>query len=562
MSTDRFNYCPICGMRVSSDFDFCPECGFAFQAEEEDLSIDLEGILLTDCSILSQKYQCSQNVINKGVKTIMEEALTHGMKWYLLDMGTVSTGGLSWEEINDSVSEFIETKDLSPGPDLNLLILGGDDVIPIPGIEDPFPYGEGVIPSDMCYAFYGTYLQDCIDNGICDINIDNTRNVVSRIPLEEGYVETSFEEDFVAYFRRCNENSRGIPVSGAVMTSFSDWIPASLTMTQHLPLIWRDEDPELVCNRMYISPKLLTSDEESINIYKNSLGKADLLIFNLHGCDDPEYSGFYSIDEAFSPDLLPFTQARVFNTVACFGARYTGYERYESMLMRSLFASQVLLYTGSMVSVPMYSDIRGNDEARELLLNPGTGSEVFMRLYTLYQYKGLPAGRALLKAKCDYFNMCRHVESDSFSLSTILMFSLYGNPMLHFQEREDVIRAALSNGAIPAETVKSKSRTFHRKFAKTLYLKGGNLDNSLLDRVQRAVDANLSSIQRSIQSSLYDRLGLSSSMLEEISSFEERSVAGAFGYTFRYRKPDTRFAADSWIEVDKGGEIKRIYTTK
>lgn len=87
------------------------------------------------------------------------------------------------------------------------------------------------------------------------------------------------------------------------------------------------------------------------------------------------------------------------------------------MLLSALYGGGVLLYTGSLIPVPMFSN-EETDEARQLLLNPGTGSEVLMRLYPLYQFKGMTGGKAMLQAKCDYFNMCRHVEDDCFSMST------------------------------------------------------------------------------------------------------------------------------------------------
>lgn len=92
-------------------------------------------------------------------------------------------------------------------------------------------------------------------------------------------------------------------------------------------------------------------------------------MFNLHGADAEGMCGFYSEDEAFNPSLLNQGRARVFNTVACFGARYAGYERNDSMLLSALYGGGVLLYTGSLIPVPMFSN-EETDEARQLLLNP------------------------------------------------------------------------------------------------------------------------------------------------------------------------------------------------
>jgi hypothetical protein len=272
-------------------------------------------------------------------------------------------------------------------------------------------------------------------------------------------------------------------------------------------------------------------------------------------------SGFYSNDEAFNTNLLQVSNARVFNTVACYGARYKGYSREQSMLLKALYGGGVLLYTGSLVPVPMYYDHQMN-EARELLLNPGTGSEVFMRLYPLYQFKGMTAGKALLKARCDYFNMCRHVESDGFSFSTALMFGLYGNPMLHVRERKHVIESALQNDALPPAPIKAEAKSLSKTIKHRLIQKDCN--GSLLDQVRGYVDENLSAIRGIVEKHLYNQLGLPPRNLESIDQFSRPVGNGDYelGYFFNYHNPYAAYSADTCAETDTIGNIKRIYTSK
>jgi hypothetical protein len=298
-----------------------------------------------------------------------------------------------------------------------------------------------------------------------------------------------------------------------------------------------------------------------MKIFATSLKKADMLMFNLHGAEEPDYPGFYSCDEAFHPSLLQQSNARVFNTVACYGARYTGYSRDESMLLSAMYGGGVLLYTGSLIPVPMYYDYESN-EARELLLNPGTGSEVLMRLFPLYQFKGLTAGYALLKAKCDYFNMCRYIESDGFSLSTALMFCLYGNPMLHIKKQEHVIAAALQNDAIPPAPIKAMPTKLTKTMKQRVYQK--NTSGALLDQVRGYVDANLSAIRQMVEKHLYDQLGLPPRQLESIDQFSRPAKDGNYelGYIFNYHNSAATFAAKTYVEVSSQGKLKRVYTTK
>ncbi len=527
---------------------------------------DHYGILLTDGNALARKYGCSVQEVYDVFDDFIQTAYDQQMYWTFLDIaqyGIDSNNGTpSWEECNEAVSRCIADNNLQAGPDLHLFIIGGDDVIPIPRIEDPWEYGDGTLPSDTCYSFEGTYIPDLLDGLEADFTVDVARNNVARLPLEDGTLDSDIRSDIGAYFNVSGMYGGGIPVGNVVMISNSEWIPASCTMTQHLPLLYNTDDPELIRNGMYISPKLLTEDEASLGIYRQSLMKADMLMFNLHGADAEGMCGFYSTDEAFHPSLLSDSRARVFNTVACFGARYAGYQRGDSMVLSALYGGGVLLYTGSLIPVPMYSDGE-TDEARQLLLNPGTGSEVFMRLYPLYQFKGMTAGRALLQAKCDYFNMCRHVENDGFSLSTALMFCLYGNPMLHVRRRQYVVESALQNDAMPPAPIKGEGTPLRKTLRQRVMQKDGG-SQSLVDQIRGYVDDNLNAIRQMVEQHLYQQLGLNPQLLDSIDQFSRPTIDGNYqtGYSFNYHDPRRAFAADTFVEVDAKGKPQRIYTIK
>ncbi len=524
------------------------------------------GILLTDSNALARKYGCTQQEAYDVFSDFIQTAYDQQMHWVFLDLAQYGIDSAqaapSWQECNEAVSRCIADNGLAAGPDLHLFIIGGDDVIPIPRIDDPWEHGSSTLPTDTCYAFESTYIPELLEGEQSDFTVEAARNNVARLPLEDGTLTTDIRSDIGAYFNVSGLYGGGIPVGSVVMISNDEWIPASCTMTQHLPLLYNTEDPELIRNGMYISPKLLTSDDHSLDIYRQSLKKGDMLMFNLHGAGQEGMCGFYSCDEAFNPSLLSESRARVFNTVACFGARYSGYKRSDSMLLSALYGGGVLLYTGSLIPVPMFSDGE-NDEARQLLLNPGTGSEVFMRLYPLYQFKGMTAGRALLQAKCDYFNMCRHVESDCFSLSTALMFCLYGNPMLHVRRRDYVVESALQNDAMPPAPVKGEGLAVRKTLIQRVMQKEtGEL--SLVDRVRDYVDDNLNAIRSMVEQHLYRQLGLDPQTLDSIDQFSRPSIDGNYttGYSFNYHNPSRPYAADTFVEVDAAGNTKRVYTTK
>ena len=524
------------------------------------------GIILTNANALARKYGCSTQDVYDVFNDFIQNAYDQRMYWTFLDIAQYGMGSAneppSWIECNEAVSRCIAENKLTAGADLHLFIIGGDDVIPIPRVEDPWQYGSERIPTDTCYAFEGTYIVDLLDNRDSDFTVGCARNNVARLPLEDGKLSTDIRSDLGAYFNISGMYGDGIPVGNVLMISNRDWIPASCTMTQHLPLLYNNDDPELIRNGMYISPKLLTQDAESLGIYCKSLDNADMLMFNLHGADAKGMCGFYSEAEAFNPSLLSHGKARVFNTVACFGARYVGYERNDSMLLSALYGGGVLLYTGSLVSVPMFSNGE-TDEVRELILNPGTGSEVLMRLYPLYQFKGMTGGKALLQAKCDYFNMCRNIEDDCFSMSTALMFCLYGNPMLNVRRSDHVIESALRNDAMPPAAVKADGMPLKKTMRQRLMQKDVN-SQSLIDQIRGYVDDNLNAIRTMVEQHLYRQLGLNPQTLDSIDQFSRPTIDGNYemGYSFNYHDPNRQYGADTFVEVDAKGKTKRIYTTK
>ena len=527
---------------------------------EEDPLTDYWGIIVTDSKILAEKYSCSQGDIYDLFNEFIGTSNTQQMYWSFLDIAHLKEeqNFSSWEDYNTAISNYIVQGNMRACAELHVFIIGGDDVIPIPMIEDPFSKDEYVL-SDMCYAFEGNFLEEFINDEITNIEISQVRNNISRLPLEDGKIESDIHCDLEAYFNLSSMYSGGIPVGNVVMTSNSAWIPASTTMSQHLPLVCDTNDPKMTRNGMFISPALLTKNPEAVATFQQTLHHSDMLMFNLHGSSESGMSGFYSNNgEAFNIPMLRESNARVLNTVACFGARYNGYKRNDSMLLSSMYGAGILLYAGASKSVPMLR----NNEARELLLNPGTGSEVFMRLYPLYQFKGMTAGKAMLQAKIDYFNMCRHVENDEFSLSTVLMFNLFGNPMLHVRKREHVIASALENDTIPPAPVKSSGVPFRKSTTNTLMKK--DTQQSLLGQVRGAVDANLDLIRSTVEKSLYDQLGLPPRTLERIDSFQQTANNGDIesGYTFYYFDPDLFIAPYTRVDVDKQGNVKRIYTQK
>ena len=511
----------------------------------------MQTIIFTDTSKLAFKYQTTQ----EDILSLIDRNLLNrnDVEFLLLDVSDYQeelANNSAWEGYKDILSDFMAGMGLAPSPKLCLFIIGGDDVIPMPRIPNPLGFDEP-LHSDFLYCFKDNDLQ-IVDAKAAQCN-------TGRLPLEDGILKTSLNEDLQSYFNLAGMMlDSGIDIDNVLMTSTQSWLPASNDMLKGLPI----ESPYPVANatndKMYVSPQLDLEDRYVSNYYKQNLGQADLLMFNLHGADYPGYSSFYgegaeghNTPEAFNIDMLRYSNARVFNTVACFGARYIGYERTDSMLLSAMYGGGIVLYAGSCTTALGRSG-QYHVAAQDILIPTGM-SESFMKLYTLSLFSGVTAGEAFLRAKCDYFNTCRSLDGDEEAIATILMFNLYGLPALWVNKREVVTDEGRGlKSALPLK----KSRVSY----KVLFDKKQGGNGGLLADVQMRVDRNLSIIRKTIEERLYAYWGLNPFDVSRIEQISENNLPK--GYRFEYSKKNLYFSQRSWAYTDMTGNIKDVIHTK
>ena len=553
---NALQFCPECGTRINADCCFCPTCGTQIN-EAKDSTFSSNGILFTNTQTLAEKYGCTRQDVLDMFDHIVELSYECNIHWNLLDVADESLDDF-WLNYNEKISNYLQEENLPYGMNTHIFIIGGDDVIPIPMVEDPFGSSDnGRIPCDMCYCFTGNFFSDMWD-GEHIITENYVRNTIARLPLEDGKLQTTPSEDIESYFNLCSlYYDNGIPAEKVMMTANESWLPASKTMSEHLPLVNDALDTEMEQDGMYVCPPVTSDNEEAIEPLSESMEKAGMLLFNLHGASRTGKSGFYHDGgEAFSTELLRYTNARVLNTVACYGARYHEYERDDSMMLTAMYSNGFLLYAGSLIPVPMTElDIPEGVEVHE-----GSGSEHLMPIYCMEQYAGLPAGEAMMRAKLEYFNTFRHFERDDFSLATMMMFSLYGNPLLRLQRSEEVLRKSEEMHVLPKlpQTKTVVSEPVCMKLTKRL------IDNSLgsstlLTDIRSTVDANLSAIHQTIQQNLYDTLGLEPRYLKHVDSF---TIGNEKGYIYTYIDNAKQYGNKAIVEVDPNGKIRKIFKMK
>ena len=572
-----FKFCPECGTKVDAGANFCPNCGTRLDSlEEEPEQIERNsfcensddeqvGVIFTDTQRLGEKYSCSQDEVKAVIESFREQSREHGMEWYLLDASEYVEDRVDpfWLDYNEAISDFMQEYEMPHGEKVPVFIIGGHDVIPIPMVEDVFGSSDnGRIPCDMCYCFGGHFFSDIWSYGDHIITEDYVRNNVSRLPLEDGAMDTSLADDLSNYFERCAQYyDEGLSVDTVMMEANASWLPASKTMSEHLPLINHVDDPDMVQDGMYVSPPVSTEDEDSIEPVIDTLEECGMLLFNLHGTGSEGMSGFYSDEgEAFSTEMLSNSDALVLNTVACYGARYHGFERCDSMMLSALYDNGFLLYAGSLIPVPM-TDLEVPDGVE---VHEGSGSEHLMPIYCMELFRGLPVGEAMMRAKLEYFNTFRFMERDDFSMATMMMFSLYGNPMLRLKPQEKVLQRAEECHVLPVLPQNKRVVPIQKKRMERILVKDDHKGQSLIEEVRGLVDSNLSAIHAQVQQHLYDALGLEPRWLDHVDSFEmyDRKGFNQKGYCYTYLDRSNPFAQKTMVEVTTKGAVTRVFRTK
>ena len=506
----------------------------------------MQCIVLTNSLRLAAKYRASQ----QDVLAILEKNLVcqQIVEFLLLDVSDYQDEfgeKPTWQEHKAIMADFMAGMGLQPSSSLSLFIVGGDDVIPMPRIANPINETEQ-LESDILYCF--------AEEELTRLDVKEALCNVGRLPLESGSLPSTLNDDLQSYFNLSNMMlMTGIEVNKVVMTSTESWLPASNDMVKGLPV----EEPPHIANatngNLFVSPRLSVDDSYVLRYYQREIGQADMLMFNLHGADAHGYSSFYgeglsghNTPEAFSCDMLRYSGARILNTVACFGGRYIGYNRNDSMLMSAMYGGGVVLYAGSCTSALGRTGQIHN--VAEDALMPSGYSESFMKLYSLYLFRGITAGEAFLSAKCDHFNLCHSLDGDDCALATVLIFNLYGMPVLHVNSNRSVIQEA--RGIKEVHDINTHQKTMGR----VLYDKN-QTTSSILSEVRMRVNDNLLKIRNTIESKLYSYWGLNHSDLDNIVEFTKGNKKSL---RFEYKSGTGLIKKRSWAFTDELGNVKDV----
>lgn len=507
----------------------------------------ITGLIFTKTSSLAKKLGAKENEVN-GILTSYISDCSSYINWVMVDLSDpvyVDLDLSDWHSCFSVLNDYYDGLGLNKAYNCPLFIIGGEDIVPMPTIENPLQgTGREYLYSDMLYCFssYNISLSRLVS--------EHPRFAVGRLPISDEF-SLEFLREYLADSHQLTLG--GISIRGAVMTTTESWFSASKEMMRDIPVSQLSIDYVPLNERMIVSPELDTSEQEMYDGYVHELKKVDFLICNLHGSYVEGHPEFVGEDKelrnhplATQPSMLEQSSPLILNTVACFGARYTGYTIDDSMLLTAI-ASGTMLYCGSCDTVLGRSDIGGF-------------SELMMKLYSIYLHKGYPAGLALIKAKQDYYRTCHNEESDEHSMFTILEFNLFGCPILSMVPK---LKQDYQPTLLGHHIIEKTHAEYRPKKAKALLGSAYKADD-IHAYVRGLVDNNLSIIRQKVESEVYNRLGIGRENLHQIYGLSQGGID--LGYSFVYcwtpQGSYRQFEMYYLVETNQQGEITKIIHTK
>ncbi|WP_298062016.1 hypothetical protein [uncultured Rikenella sp.] len=485
-------------------------------------------IIYTDTSILAKKFMVSMDTVIGAFNTYITAERARGYQWILLDAFSDLYGNgvfrhNGWESYANYLSDFFHKNGIVSNIHTSVFIVGGDDVIPIPRHRiqvDDAPIGFEV-EMDMFYCFKpGVKVTSFLNsvkiagpNGVNQV-LDNIQCNIGRLPIETGNLSLSFQESVISYLKRCSDTNMCIRVNNSINVSVDDWADATDFIVNGIPSAVQGFETSFVNNKMFIVPSYSINEQAMRSVFELASQKCDMALFNLHGAVQSQQSQYYGDNgaEAFSPDLAEKCNAKLICSLACYGARYTGYAMSRSILLSSLWRN-CFLFIGS-CQPSFFSNWRRGY------------CEILIKEFLLNLFKGIPAGEALLMAKISY--LLKYWPMDNFSSAylTVGEFNVFGNPGLVIKtEAVNVMRFDYETNNVD---LYSSDKHELLGFSNSSI---AELDEAYIE-VQENVNNSIIDIEHQLSNKLCSEFSMENVRL--CSSLRRKNIQGLSGYKFIY----------------------------
>lgn len=535
---------------------------------EREKELKVDGAILTNSEALARKLGCRREDVKRLVEAYAIAALARGIKYVVLDaaeyymLNPQSSGervsltpSHTWVEHTMLLADYYRYGRLRKDEcSCYLFIIGGEDIIPMPVVRHYMAttpnFHDKDIDTDIPYAYMlGEKTYPLLESG--KLFSYEQYFHVGRLP----FATDATIEDFAGYLRRASAAAGGIAVDSYYGQTNFPWGDESLVVCRPL------RDAQIPTSSSEFESAYYEGEGERYYVAKEGLvyslpvnvsnleqffdPNASFYYFNLHGSNSPTYSGYIAdhVGNAILPQhIATTTTPNIFVTEACYGGRFQRYAKRESMLL-SAMSSQTLLFLGS--SRIAFCNNRYSIDNSDRLAN----------VFIVEMLSGVSAGEALYNARKSFFEYDNGRLYDQ-QLVSIVEFNLFGDPSLCMQRTTG--KGLESKPCQPL----SKSPVNRVVENKCLYTNDDKeaAPTSILGLVRREVDQNLMRIRQTIDSELYDRLGVEHRSLKNI--FESRFADGRSFYTFNYADERAGFERSYSALTTPEGEVITVISTK
>lgn len=588
-------YCPECGTRLEEGELFCPECGTKVLPESSapssssiqpttatgvpdagvhpheetcDTPVAVKGLILTNIQTLSQRLHVPAQGLREMIEAYIQAIRQLGAQYMLLDASDytyrktnvlgirkhVSLDSRSpWYDYAGILKDYHDAEVREGQKEAEyLFIIGGETDVPMPRVRHYLSNGHDKdFDTDLLYAYpYGQEMENKLLQQ--ELFKYDALFYVGRLPIAtDGSIE-----DLAGYLQRVLDNGCSVPIQTAYAQCDPNWQNITLRIVEELneeklfPDCIANLPREAAANRqVLLSPAIVCDEAKETHGFFNPY--ANYYFFNMHGSDARTAKGFFgqSLQQDYcvcgmSPTLIRSAQQpNMFFTQACYGGRFIGYRKHESMLLSALSA-QTLSYVGS--SRIAYGSA---DQPGKVSLST---SDVLAKVYNMCILAGCTAGQALFQARIATF---KHHPGEPTHALTIGEFNLYGDPLIHRRSESQATHYTGDKGAIlppDAQVAPVQTEVLMNKSAG---------EQSLLERVRQSVDKNILDISARIAKSLYAQYGIEA---REPSIVSRHTYAdGHKELNFTYERPiENGLYNDLQVQTDEQGEIQQVNTTK
>jgi DNA-directed RNA polymerase subunit M/transcription elongation factor TFIIS len=568
-------FCEECGNKLIAGDKFCDQCGTAVPVAEETIqeenaleqipeapnlvenenekesdnitfdfftnkkcSISLEkdtyyGIWLTNFKKLSEKFgRAETEKLKEVIGGYTDYYKKIGLNYLVLDTSDnmlKTVNGKNWKYHVNLLRKAVKRIKSKLNVDTRfVMIFGGHEIIPMPLFVNPnTTTSDKDVDTDLPYSSLS--IKDPLESQ----EAREPMLPVGRIPTGTN----TTINDLLNLLRNTQEAISKFTNERTFGLSANCWQEVSGLINSR------------VCKeQLFISPGLTV---QNLGQYYN--GQYDIHYFNLHGSNrSAEWSGQKGQEypTAFSPVAIAQNQKlNIVGVEACYGARFIGLSKQESILLSAMSAKTVS-FVGS-------SRIAWGPPAPPMSL-----ADVVIHDFLAMIQQGYTAGEAFMRARVNgYLNS---VERDPLtSLLTVMEFNLFGDPLFFFAGAQKQASKSFDESAknVKFDTQGADGNLYEELSEEAMEKSSipAPEEDSIYSRVTQAVDEAQRRITAMINKNVWERY-------PEFKNIEPVFKKYAFeGKTFNkltYGKSLDKFDKYLMVNTDEQGEITSEFDSK